>query len=143
MRGVSARRVLDRSIVTLSALLWFGPVPSAAQTYPDRAIRLVVPFAPGGPNDVLARLIGDKLSELWKQPIVVDNRGGGATVIGTDVVAKAPRDGYTLLMASTTTAVNPALRKKLPYDTLKNFVPVIELASSPSLLVVHPSSPFK
>jgi tripartite-type tricarboxylate transporter receptor subunit TctC len=102
-----------------------------------------VPFATAGPNDFLARLIGEKLSAIWKQPVVIDNRAGGATVIGTDAVAKSRPDGYTLLMVSTSTVVNPSLRKKLPYDTVKDFVPVIELAISAGILVVHPSSPFK
>lgn len=114
-----------------------------AQTYPDRPVHLVVPFAPGGPNDVLARLIGDRLSAIWKQPVVIDNRGGGATVIGTDEVAKAAPDGYTLLMVSSSTVINPSLKKQLPYDTAKAFVPVIELATSAGFLVVNPSSPFK
>lgn len=120
-----------------------GYAPCLAQSYPDRPVRLVVPFAPSGPNDFLARLIGDKLSEIWKQPVVIDNRGGGATVIGTDAVAKASPDGYTLLMVSTSTVVNPSLRRKLPYDTVKDLVPVVELATSSGILVVHPSSPFK
>ena len=130
-------------IIALVALMPIGWTPCAAQTYPDRPVRLVVPFAPAGPNDFLARLVGDKLSKIWEQPVVIDNRGGGATVIGTDAVAKAKPDGYTLLMVSTSTVVNPSLRKKLPYDTLKDFVPVIELAKSSGILVVHPSSPFK
>lgn len=119
-----------------------GTALSRAQTYPDHPVHLVVPFAPNGPNDFLARLVGQKLGEIWKQGVVIDNRGGGATVIGTDIAAKAAPDGYTLVMVSTSTAVNPSLRRKLPYDTLKDFVPVVELARSAGILVVHPSSPF-
>lgn len=143
MRGVSASDIQKGIVAALLVLPLAGQAPCLAQTYPDRSVRLVVPFAPSGPNDFLARLIGDKLSEIWKQPVVIDNRGGGATVIGTDAVAKASPDGYTLLMVSTSTVVNPSLRKKLPYDTVKDLVPVIELATSSGILVVHPSSPFK
>jgi tripartite-type tricarboxylate transporter receptor subunit TctC len=143
MHSIVTPTALARFIVSLVALTFAAATPSMAEAYPERPVRLVVPFAPAGPNDFLARQIGDKLGALWKQSVVVDNRGGGATVIGTDVVAKAPADGYTLLMVSTSTAVNPSLREKLPYDTMKDFVPVIELATSSGILVVHPSSPFK
>jgi tripartite-type tricarboxylate transporter receptor subunit TctC len=143
MRDVSARSALNKIMVALFAFFWAGQAPCVAQTYPDHAVRLVVPFSPSGPNDFLARLIGEKLGELWKQAVVIDNRGGGATVIGTNMVAKAIPDGYTLLMVSSSTAVNPSLRKKLPYNTTKDFIPVIELATSAGILVVHPSSPFK
>jgi tripartite-type tricarboxylate transporter receptor subunit TctC len=112
-----------------------------ASSYPSKPIRIVVPFAPQGPNDILARLIGQKLTELWKQQIIVDNRPGGGTVIGTELVARAPADGYTLLMVSTSTAVNATLKKSLPYDTLKDFSPVVRLASSPNVLVSHPALP--
>jgi tripartite-type tricarboxylate transporter receptor subunit TctC len=141
MRFVS-RRHFSRAILVLLPLI-AAASPCAAQTYPTHPVRLVVPFAPSGPNDFLARVVGEKLGDLWKQSVVIDNRGGGATVIGTDAVARAAPDGYTLLMVSTSTVVNPSLRKKLPYDTLKDFVPVIELATSSGILVVHPSSPFK
>jgi tripartite-type tricarboxylate transporter receptor subunit TctC len=113
----------------------------SAASYPSKPVRIVVPFAPQGPNDILARLIGQKLSELWKQQIIVDNRPGGGTVIGTELVARAPADGYTLLMVSTSTAVNATLKKSLPYDTLKDFSPVVRLAASPNVLVSHPALP--
>ncbi len=145
MRAFLSRRDLNVRLLLLLAALFAltGHAPCAAQTYPDRAVHLVVPFAPGGPNDVLARVVGEKLSDLWKQPVIIDNRGGGATVIGTDVVAKATPDGYTLLMVSTSTAVNPSLMTKLPYNTTKDFRPVVELATSAGILVVHPTSPFR
>src|SRR6185312_16646891 len=136
-------RSFGQALMAAAMVLAFaGTAPSRAQTYPDHPVHLVVPFAPNGPNDFLARLVGQKLGEIWKQGVVIDNRGGGATVIGTDIAAKAAPDGYTLVMVSTSTAVNPSLRRKLPYDTLKDFVPVIELARSGGILVVHPSSPF-
>lgn len=118
-----------------------GVAHAQSASYPSKSIRIVVPFAPQGPNDILARLIGQKLSELWKQQIIVDNRPGGGTVIGTELVARAPADGYTLLMVSTSTAVNATLKKSLPYDTLKDFSPVVRLAASPNVLVSHPALP--
>jgi tripartite-type tricarboxylate transporter receptor subunit TctC len=116
-------------------------VHAQAQSYPVKPIRLVVPFTPGGPNDILARLIGQKMNERWGQQVIVDNRPGGATVIGTEYAAKSPPDGYTLLIVSPTTATNPSLLRKLPYDTLRDLAPVILLATSPNVLVVHPSLP--
>jgi tripartite-type tricarboxylate transporter receptor subunit TctC len=116
---------------------------ASAATYPVRPIRIIVPFPPGGPNDILARLVGQRLSEVWGQQVIVDNRPGGSTVIGTDVAAKAAPDGYTLLMVSTSHAVNPSLRPKLPYDTLRDFAPVIQLVSSPNVLVTNPFLPVK
>ena len=106
-------------------------------------MRLRVPFAPGGATDVLARLIGQKLTEAWGQQVVVENRPGAGTVIGTDLVAKSPPDGYTLLMVSTSTVTAPTLVPKLPYDTLRDLAPVIQLVSSPNVLAVHPSLPAK
>lgn len=110
-----------------------------AQEYPSRPIRLVTPNAPGGMTDVLARLVAHKITESWGQPVIVDNRGGGGGVIGTNIVANASPNGYTLLVAPPSFVVNPTLRKNLPYDTEKGFAPVTRMAFSPSLLVVHPS----
>jgi tripartite-type tricarboxylate transporter receptor subunit TctC len=131
------------SVAAAAVLLAAAGAVAHAQSasYPSKSIRIVVPFAPQGPNDILARLIGQKLSELWKQQIIVDNRPGGGTVIGTELVARAPADGYTLLMVSTSTAVNATLKKSLPYDTLKDFSPVVRLAASPNVLVSHPALP--
>ena len=114
---------------------------AGAAAYPAKPIRIIVPFAPQGPNDILARLVGQKLTETWGQQVIVDNRPGGGTVIGTEVAARAPADGYTLLMVSTSTAVNPTLKKSLPYDTLRDFAPVIRLAETPNVLASHPSLP--
>ncbi len=114
-----------------------------AQSYPSKSIRFIVPFAAGGTNDIVARIIGAKLSEAWNQPVVIDNRGGAGGVIGTELGAKAAPDGYTLLMANVNLATNPALINKLPYDTLKDLSPVSLLATSPTVLAVTPAFPAK
>jgi tripartite-type tricarboxylate transporter receptor subunit TctC len=105
--------------------------------------RVIVPFAAGGPNDILARLIGQKLAESWGQPVLVEPRPGGGTVIGTEAAARSAPEGYTLLMVSVSQAVAPVLREKLPFDPLRDFTPVIRLANAPNGLVVHPSLPVK
>jgi tripartite-type tricarboxylate transporter receptor subunit TctC len=112
--------------------------PDPAAGFPSRPLRMIVPFTPSGPNDQLARMVGIKLTESWGQQVVVDNRPGAGTVIGTDLAARSPADGHTMLMISLSTAVNPVLVKKLPYDTAKDLVPLINLALSPNVLVVHP-----
>lgn len=114
-----------------------------AQNYPDRPVRIVVPFSAGGPNDILARAVGAKLGERLGQQVIVDNRPGGGTVIGTDIAAHSPADGYTLLMASTSHSVNPTLKKNLPYDQKKDLDLLILMADAPNLAVVHPSLPVK
>src|SRR5262245_19333495 len=114
---------------------------AGAQQYPAKPVRIVVPFAPGGSNDILARLVGQKLTEAWGQQVIVENRGGGGTVIGTDVVAKSAPDGYTLLMVSPSHSTNPTLVKKLPFDTLHDLALVILLAHSSNVLLAHPSLP--
>ena len=117
---------------------------AAAQPYPVKSVRMVVPFAAGaGSNDIMARLVAQKLTEAFSQQFVVDNRPGASGIIGTDIVAKAQPDGYTLLMMSLTFAVNPSLFSKLPYDTVKDLTPVTLVASAPLMLVVHPSVPAK
>lgn len=112
-----------------------------AQEYPSRPIRMVVAVAPAGPTDILARIIGQKFTEKWGQPVIVDNRPGGGQVIGADIVAKAPSDGHTLFMGTNTFAVNPSLFKSLPFDSLRDFAPVTLVAEIPLVLVVHPSVP--
>ena len=114
-----------------------------AQPYPSKSIRFIVPFAPGGTNDIVARMVGVKLTEAWGQPVVIDNRGGAGGVIGADLAAKSVPDGYTLLMANVNFATNPGLVRNLPYDTEKDFAAVSLLATSPSVLVVHPSIPVR
>jgi tripartite-type tricarboxylate transporter receptor subunit TctC len=129
--------------VALCAVVAATPAVGAedAANYPNRAIRFIVPFTPSGPNDQLARMVGMKLTEAWGQQIVVDNRPGAGTVIGTELAVRSLADGHTLLMISLSTAVNPVLQKKLPYDTAKDLVPLINLALSPNVLVVHPGLP--
>jgi len=132
--------------ICVSALLFAVAacaLPAHAQKYPAKPIRIIVPFAPGGPNDILARLVGQRLAEAWGQQVIVDNRPGASTMIGSDLAAKAAPDGYTLLMVSTSTAVNPSLQAKVPYDTLRDFAPVIQLVSSPNVLVTNPSLPVR
>ena len=114
-----------------------------AASFPVKPIRIIVPFAPGGPNDILARLVGQRLAEAWGQQVIIDNRPGGSTMIGTEIAAKAAPDGYTLLMVSTSHAVNPSLQPKVPYNTLLDFTPVIQLVSSPNVLVTNPALPAK
>lgn len=112
-----------------------------AQDYPTRPVRVVVPFAAGGPNDIIARLVGQKLAEALGQQVVVDNRPGAGGNIGTDSVAKAPPDGYTLLSAGPGSLIMNPLMGKVPYDTARDFAPVSLMASAPNVLVVHPSVP--
>lgn len=113
-----------------------------AQGYPNKPVRMVVPFPPGGTTDILARAVGQKLSEAWGSQVIIDNRPGAGGNIGTDIVAKAAPDGYTLLMATVGThAINGSLYAKLPFDPVKDFAPVTLVASVPNVLVVHPSLP--
>jgi tripartite-type tricarboxylate transporter receptor subunit TctC len=113
-----------------------------ASNYPSKPIRIVVPFAPGGTSDVLARAIGQKLNEMWKQPVVVDNKPGAGGNIGAELVAKADPDGYTLLLLDVgTLTISPAIYPKLGYDPIKDLAPITMVAVSPHALVVHPSVP--
>lgn len=117
---------------------------SMAQTYPDRPIRFISPYAPGGGTDILARLLGQKLNESFGQPVVIENRPGGGGILGTELVAKSPPDGYTILLGSTgPLTVNPSLHRTLPYDTLRDFAPITLVSVVPSVLAVHPSLPVK
>jgi tripartite-type tricarboxylate transporter receptor subunit TctC len=112
-----------------------------AQAFPTRPVRIIVPFPPAGAVDILARVVGQKLGEKWKQGVVVENRPGGGTVLATDLVAKSPADGYTILLAVTAHAVNATLVEKLPFDPVKDFAPITLAATAPNILVVHPSVP--
>ncbi len=118
-------------------------VSHAQQSYPTRAVRLIVPSAPGGGTDISARLIAPKLSEFLGQQVVVENRAGAAMMIGGEAVARAAPDGHTLLMGISTLTVNPAIHKKMPYDTLRDFAPISLVVSLPNILVSHPSLPAK
>jgi len=127
--------------VLLTALL---AVPAAvAQTWPDKPVKIVVPFGPGGPADVYARVLGQALTEVFKQQFIVENKPGAGAVIGTDIVAKAAPDGYTLLMMSNTHTTNETLLKNKPYELLRDLVPVAPVNSSDLVMVVHPSVPAK
>ena len=123
------------------ALLMGVPMLVHAQHWPARPVRYIVPFPAGGGSDVAARAVAIKLSDAWGQQVVVDNRPGAATLLGTDLAAKAAPDGYTLLMASSSYAINPHLQKKLPYETLKDHTPVTQVAQQPYVLVTHPALP--
>jgi len=112
-----------------------------SQTYPAKAIRLIVPFPPGGSNDIVGRMVGQQLGERLGQSVVIDNRGGAGGTIGTDMAAKAAPDGYTLLLVSVAHAFNPAMYRKLPYDPEKAFVPIGMVAAGPVALMVHPALP--
>ena len=140
------KRPIVTSAMALAAVVGFTVSTAHAQSpasgaFPVKPIRLIAPFAPGGSTDILARIVAQKLTEAWGQQVIVENRAGGGSVIGTDIVAKAAPDGYTLVMTSTSTATAPSLMKKLPYDTLRDLAPVIQLVSTPNALVVHPSLP--
>jgi tripartite-type tricarboxylate transporter receptor subunit TctC len=117
--------------------------PAQAQSYPAKPVRIVVPFAPGGGTDVIARHLAAALSDAIKRQFIVDNRAGANGIVGTEIVARAPADGYTLLFVSSPHSVNPSLHAKLPYDTLRDFAPITMVASSPYVLVVHPSLPVR
>lgn len=114
---------------------------AGAEQYPERAVRLVVCYAPGGSNDIVARALGQRLAQAWGQPVIVDNRPGGNTVIGTDLVAKAPADGHTLLVTPPSFTINPSFSTKLPYDALRDFVPVTLININPQLLLLNPQVP--
>ncbi|HYC44157.1 MAG TPA: tripartite tricarboxylate transporter substrate binding protein [Burkholderiales bacterium] len=125
-------------LVTLVCAALAVGVAHAAETYPTRPIRFIVPFPPGGGNDIVGRIVAAKLGEGLGQQVVVDNRGGAGGTIGTDITAKAPPDGHTMLVNNISLAVNHTLFKKLPYDTLKDLAPVSLLGRQPNVVVVHP-----
>ena len=129
--------------ILLLVLLGIAAPDVRAQSYPARAIRLVVPSSPGGGSDIVGRILAQKLSEQMGQQVVVDNRAGAGTVIGNDAVAKSAPDGYTLLLGLSTLAINPSMFAKLPYDALRDFAPISQAVSSPNILTVHPSVPAK
>jgi tripartite-type tricarboxylate transporter receptor subunit TctC len=117
------------------------PASQPAQKFPDKPVRFIVPFPPGGGNDILARVLAPKLSESLGQPVVIDNRAGAGGNIGTDLAAKSAPDGYTIVIASNQVTMNPALYAKLPFDIEKDFAPIALAASVPMVLVVNPSVP--
>ena len=130
---------------TLFLLMFFISALGAAQaqTYPAKTVRLIVPFAAGGSTDIMGRLVAQKLSEAWGQQVIVDNRPGGSTVIGTDIVAKSAPDGHTLLVTPAPFTIVPSLLKKLPYDPARDFEPITLINTTPLVVVVNPGVPAK
>jgi len=128
-------------MLPLVAASLLASASAVAQNYPVRPVRVIVPFAAGGNTDITARAIGAKLTDVFGQQVIVDNRPGGATNIGTELVAKAPADGYTLLMGGATNAINMSTQAKPPYDTLRDFAPVILCVKGANVLSIHPSVP--
>jgi tripartite-type tricarboxylate transporter receptor subunit TctC len=132
-----------RRVLAATLLLACSASALAQEAWPTRPVRVIVPFAPGGSTDVVARMVGQRLSVLWGQPVVIENRAGAGGNLGADVVAKSPGDGYTLLMASGSVTINPALYKKMPFDTKKDLLPITNVAQGPMLVVVQDGSPYK
>jgi tripartite-type tricarboxylate transporter receptor subunit TctC len=139
-------RVLSLSVVLALGVAAGAPdalAQSAAATFPSKPMRIVVPFPPGGPTDMIARAVGAKLTERWGQPVLVENRPGASTIIGVDLVVKSAPDGHTLLLGSNSLALNRFLVAKVPYDVDRDIAPVILVAKISNALVVHPSVPAK
>lgn len=134
---------MTRTAALLAAVLVLASSATHAQTYPSKQITLIIPFAVGGSNDIVGRVIARKLAEVWGQPVVVENRSGAGGVIGSAAVAAAPPDGYTLLLVSSTFTINPAIKKSMPFDTIKDFTPVAFIARSPLLLTASNKLPVK
>ena len=132
-------KVIAAALALLSALA----LPAAAQDYPNKPIRVIVPYAPGGGADLLARIVGQQLSDRLKHPVIVENQGGGSNTIGMRTVATSPKDGYTLGLATPVFVMTPSLMTNHPYDPLKDFVPVGMIGNTPLVLCVHPSVPAK
>jgi tripartite-type tricarboxylate transporter receptor subunit TctC len=144
LRGVIVASTMLATLGVSIALPAIGAeqVAEAGAAYPSKPIRFVVPFTPGGSADILARLVGQKMSDAWRQQVIIDNRGGSAGIMGSEIVAKAPRDGHTLMLGITANiAINPGLHAKLPYDPVRDFAPVTQLASAPYAMLVTPSLP--
>jgi tripartite-type tricarboxylate transporter receptor subunit TctC len=141
MRQISRRAALRDFIAIAAAPMLGVPGIARAQAYPSRQVRIVVPFAAGGGTDILARLIAQQLSEQWNSSVLIENRPGGGTVIGANIVAHSPPDGYMLLFTANPHTSNPALLKEIPYDTLRDFSAVTMLVSAPLVLVVNPALP--
>jgi tripartite-type tricarboxylate transporter receptor subunit TctC len=135
------KKYLQCLALAAAALGLSAPVETAAQTYPTKPVRLVVPFPPGGATDIIARLVGAKMQELWGQAVVIESKPGAGTVVGTDYVAKSAPDGYTLGMVVTAHVINPSLRKDMPYDTLKDLAGVTQVSVQHLVMAAHPSLP--
>ncbi|MCC6531055.1 MAG: tripartite tricarboxylate transporter substrate binding protein [Burkholderiales bacterium] len=147
MQQRSSQRIRRCAVPSLGLALALvcGALPEAsAQAYPSKPVRIVVPFAPGGTTDILARLVGQRLTDVLKQSVVIDNRPGANGALGTELVAKSPPDGHTILMGYLgSLAINPNLYAKLPYDSVRDFAPITLVASTTQALVLHPSLPVR
>ena len=139
---MKAAQLFALAALALAAAL--PTLPAAAQSYPQRPVRLLVPYPPGGTADLMARVMSQRLGDTWRSTIVIDNRGGAGGNIATEVVARAESDGYTLLLCNAPVlAINPTLYKNVPFDPVKDFAPIIGIAEVPLFLLVHPSVPVK
>ena len=144
VHGSNARPLIVPFAVCAAAAALAVAQPLAAQPFPNRAVRVVVAFPPGGSTDIFARMTAERLAALWGQPVTIENRPGASSIIGTEAVARAKPDGYTLLFGTAgALSINPHLFAKLPYDAQKDFVPLTQVASLPLMIVAHPSLPVK
>src|SRR5689334_12720461 len=135
---------MHRIKMALIAALMFGPASALAQSYPAKPVRIIVPFSPGGATDIVTRLVAQKLTEVWGQQVVVDNRAGASGNIGGELAAKSAPDGYTVFMTSgSIVTANQHLFRKMPFNPEKDLAPVTNVASGPQIIVVHPSFPTK
>lgn len=137
------RRRAGAALVMLAVAATAVPAAVSAQTYPTRPIRVIVPFAPGGPTDIIGRVMAAKLTEALGQQVVIDNRGGAGGNIGMALAARAPNDGYTFLLVSSSLMVNPSLYAKPGFDPIQDFIPITCVAASPNIITAHPSQPFR
>ena len=137
------RQATRWAAIMMGAAVLSSVLPVAAQSYPTRPVRIVLPFAAGGGTDLLARLLAQRYTDVFGQPAMVDNRPGAGGNLGAEIVAKAPPDGYTLLFSTTSTAINATLYSKLSFDIRKDFVAITQFARSPIVVVVHPSLPVR
>lgn len=144
MKGSTVPQVLFNAFATLvggACIAGHAYAQSAADRYPEKPIKIIVPFAPGGSVYILARVVGQKMQEHWGQPVIVESRPGASTLIGTTAVAKSPPDGYTLIISVSNHTTNPALHDKMPYDTLKDFQPISLMARAPIVAYANPAFP--
>lgn len=136
-------RLVLCSVAAVLAVIPTGAAIANPDNYPNRTVRIIAPIAPGGGTDILSRIIAQKLYESWKQVVQVDNRPGAGGIIGSELVAKAAPDGYTVMMAFTSHVTNPSMQSRLPYDTIEDFAPITMVAVIPNVLLVHPSLPVR